>query len=126
MVRIPFIGNFEIPIVFKNEFGRYDINTGEPIAWVSPDSLRLDEDADLDYNDGATLAIRMGDEGEAEEVAGPDTTGVENVFPERDLLQVRAGAAEGGWEIVRPPAKPIMPCGRSIPTTLGDSSPGRT
>ncbi len=108
MVRIPFIGNFEIPIVFKNEFGRYDINTGEPIAWVSPDSLRLDEGADLDYNDGATLAIRMGDEEEAEEVAGPDTAGVENVFPERDMLQVRAGAAEGGWEIVRPPDDTLL------------------
>ena len=108
MVRVPFIGNFAIPVLFKSEFGRYDINTGQPIDWVSPDSLRFGDESEDDFSDGTTLAINVGDRTDVEEVAGPDTAGVDQVFPEREMLQVRAGPAKGGWEIVRPPDDTLL------------------
>jgi hypothetical protein len=108
MVRIPFIGNFAIPVMFKSEFGRYDINTGEAIDWVSPDSLRIGDESDVDFHDGTTMAINVGERADMEEVAGPDTAGVHEVFPEREMLQVRAGPAKGGWEIIRPPDDTLL------------------
>lgn len=106
MVNIPFIGNFAMPIIFKSEFGHYDVNTGEPIAWLSPDSLRDTAEPTRDFNEGATLSLSVG--GETEKVAGADTTGVEDVFPEKATLQVRAGPADGGWEIIRPPDDSLL------------------
>ncbi len=105
MVRIPFIGNFAIPVLFRSEFGRYDINTGEPIAWLSPDSLRQgDENQDYDH----AMTITLGPDDEPQQVAGADTAGAEDVFPETELLEIRAGSAEGGWEIVRPPDDSLL------------------
>ncbi|NIR42704.1 MAG: hypothetical protein GWN99_02415 [Gemmatimonadetes bacterium] len=106
MVRIPFIGRFAVPIVFKNEFGAYDINTGQPIEWLSPDSLRVAAEPTDDYDEGATLSLRVGEE--PRRVSGPDTVPGERHFPERDRLQVRAGPAERGWEIVRPPDDSLL------------------
>ena len=99
MVRIPFIGNFAVPVVFRSEFGRYAVNTNLPIAWFSPDSLRAASAQRTGY-EGATLTIRAG---RAETVQPADTTRYQPPFPDRDALQVRAGSAENGWEIIRPP-----------------------
>lgn len=106
MIRVPFIGNFAIPVVFKNEFGSYEINTGGSIAWLTPDSLRTSDEQAADYHDGTTVAMWIGKQDE--EVAGPDTAGVDDVFPERDALQVRAGPADAGWEIIRPPDDSLL------------------
>ena len=106
MVKIPFIGNFAVPIIFSSEFGHYDVNTGEPIVWLTDESLRISDEPTSDYNDGTTLTISAG--GETEEVAGPDTVGVDHVYPEREALQVRAGPAGGGWEIIRPPDDSLL------------------
>jgi hypothetical protein len=108
MVRIPFIGNFAIPVLFTNEFGRYEINTGQPIAWLSPDSLRSSEEPNPSYYEGSTLALRVGAEDESELVAGPDTVRGDRAYPRREQLQVRAGPAAGGWEIVRPPDDTLL------------------
>jgi hypothetical protein len=102
MVRIPFIGNFALPIIFRNEFDRYDVNTGESIAWLSPDSMRAGVDTSTTYDEGATLYLRAGREVEtAEEV--PDSARGREAYPRRETTQIRAGPAEGGWEIIRPP-----------------------
>jgi hypothetical protein len=112
MVRIPFIGNFAIPVIFRNEFGRYDINTGEPIAWVSPDSLRQSRDRDDEDWHGATLWLGPGRKVEPVEA---DTTEREDEhgrrddeYPRRDATQVRAGAGHGSWEIIRPPTDSLV------------------
>ncbi len=101
MVRVPFIGRFAVPVVFRSEFGRYKVNNGQPIAWLSPDSLRAPGEGRPE-EEGATLTVRAGGQLERAE---PDETGRRRrrAFPERDLLQVRAGFQDGGWEIVRPP-----------------------
>ncbi|UCF18705.1 MAG: hypothetical protein JSU87_12255 [Gemmatimonadota bacterium] len=104
MVRIPFIGNFAVPLVFRSEFGRYDVNTGETIAWLSPDSLRAPSAKRTGY-EGATLTISAG---RATRVEADDTTRYRQPFPERGALQVRAGPAENGWEIVRPPDDTLL------------------
>jgi hypothetical protein len=102
MVRIPFIGNFALPIIFRNEFDRYDVNTGESIAWLSPDSMRAGVDLSTTYDEGATLYIRAGREVEtADEV--PDSARGREAYPRRETTQIRAGPGEGGWEIIRPP-----------------------
>lgn len=102
MVRIPFIGNFAIPIIFRNEFDRYDINTGESIAWISPDSMRAGVDVSTTYDEGATLYLRAGREVEAADEV-PDSARGREAYPRRETTQIRAGPAEGGWEIIRPP-----------------------
>ncbi len=106
MVRVPFIGRFAVPVVFRSEFGRYTINTGEPIAWLSPDSLRLPWAGGESQGEeaAATLPVQAGGKAEpvesAEERRGRRRR---RSFPERDQLQVRAGHRQGGWEIIRPP-----------------------
>jgi len=104
MVKVPFIGNFAIPIIFRSDFGYYDVNTGEAIAWLSPQSLRTSDDPNFDYGEGATLAITVGGEREID----TDTVRYGEHFPEREQLQVRAGPAHGGWEIVRPPDDTLL------------------
>lgn len=92
-VRIPFIGNYAVPLVFRSDFGAYDVNTGEPIAWLSPDSARTASDSvpPTDY-DEASLTIEIGSEGETR----------------RERTVVRAGPGRGGWEIVRPPDDSLL------------------
>jgi hypothetical protein len=102
MVRIPFIGNFALPIIFRNEFDRYEVNTGESIAWLSPDSMRAGEDLSTIYDEGATLYLRAGREVEAADEV-PDSARGREAYPRRETTQIRAGPAEGGWEIIRPP-----------------------
>lgn len=93
MVRIPFIGNFALPVVFRSRFGRYDVNTGEPIAWLSPDSLRTRPPADTSgTGEGARITISIGEESEEP----------------REEIVVRAGAANGGWEIIQPPDDSLL------------------
>jgi hypothetical protein len=102
MVRIPFIGNLSLPIIFRNEFDRYDVNTGESIVWLSPDSMRAGVDVSTTYDEGATLYLRAGREVEtADEV--PDSARGREAYPRRETTQIRAGPADGGWEIIRPP-----------------------
>ncbi|MGD2216678.1 MAG: BamA/TamA family outer membrane protein [Gemmatimonadales bacterium] len=102
MVRIPFIGNFALPIIFRNEFDRYDINTGESIAWLSPDSMRTGEDLSTTYDEGATLYLRAGRRVEAADEL-PDSARGREAYPRRQTTQIRAGPAGDGWEIIRPP-----------------------
>ncbi len=101
MVKIPFIGNFAVPVVFRSEFGRYDVNTGQAIAWLSPDSVRTSDRPDPNFDEGATLSISTG--GRAEEVEVADSARGREAYPEGESLQVRAGPGNGGWEIIRPP-----------------------
>ncbi|UCC83088.1 MAG: hypothetical protein JSW46_19400 [Gemmatimonadota bacterium] len=102
MVRIPFIGNLALPIIFRNEFDRYDVNSGQSIAWLSPDSMRAGIDTSTTYDEGATLYLRAGREVEtADEV--PDSARGREANPRRETTQIRAGPADGGWEIIRPP-----------------------
>jgi hypothetical protein len=102
MVRIPFIGNFAVPIIFRNEFDRYEVNTGETIVWLSPDSMRAGVDVSTTYDEGATLYVRAGREVEtADEV--PDSARGRDAYPRRETTQIRTGPAKGGWEIIRPP-----------------------
>jgi len=94
MVRIPFIGNFAVPVVFRSDFGAYDVNTGQLIAWLSPDSARAPTDTAAptdDYDAAVEIEIGVGDEGR-----------------QRDRTVVRAGPAHGGWEIVRPPDDSLL------------------
>ncbi len=101
MVRVPFIGRFAVPVVFRSEFGRYEVNSGRPIVWLSPDSLRAPGEGSAEQ-EGATLTVRPG--GQVERTEREETgRRRRRPFPERDLLQVRAGFRDGGWEIVRPP-----------------------
>jgi hypothetical protein len=102
MVRIPFIGNFALPIIFRNEFDRYDVNTGESIVWLSPDSMRAGLDLSTTFDEGATLYVRAGREVEAADEV-PDSARGRDAYPRRETTQIRAGPAEGGWEIIRPP-----------------------
>ena len=97
MVRIPFIGNFAVPVIFKSQFGRYDVNTAEPIAWLSPDSARAGEDT-IDFSHGTTLWVGSG--GRAE--AAPDTAEWDE-YPQRDRLQIRAGPDLPCIDTGRPP-----------------------
>ncbi len=83
-IDIPFFSNLALPLVFSNEFGRYDINTGQPIVWVSSDSSREGSD----------------DSWESIEVEGVDFGRADK---ERERTRVRSGPHDGGWEIVRPP-----------------------
>lgn len=106
MVRIPFIGNFAVPIIFRNEFDRYEINTGQPIAWLSPDSLRTGEDSSSTFDEGATLWIGEGRRAERAEV--PDSALGPEAYPEREKTQIRAGPADNGWEIIRPPDDTLL------------------
>lgn len=106
MVRIPFIGSFALPIIFRNEFDRYLINTGQPIAWASPDSMRAGDDPSTTYDQGATVWLRAGHEPERLEL--PDSAHGSGAYPRRDATQVRAGSAEGGWEIIRPPDDTLL------------------
>ncbi|MGD8697873.1 MAG: hypothetical protein PVJ43_01200 [Gemmatimonadales bacterium] len=106
MVRIPFIGNLAIPVVFRNEFDRYEINTGAPIAWVSPDSTRAGEDESSTYDEGATLWL--GERREVETAEVPDSARGPDAYPRRESTQVRAGPAYGGWEIIRPPDDTLL------------------
>jgi hypothetical protein len=105
MVRVPLIGNLAVPIVFRSEFDRYQVNSGQPIAWLSPDSLRAQSEARGRY-EGATLSIGIG--GKTETVATGDTSRYDRAFPDREQLQVRAGWADGGWEIIRPPDDSLL------------------
>gem|GEM_PF-479404 len=99
MVHIPFISDVAVPIVFRNEFGRYDVNTGEPIAWLSPDSARTprptagEESAEREPD--ARLTITIGSEDEPGDSTRARTT-------------VTAGPWEGGWEIIRPPDDSLL------------------
>ncbi|UCC49797.1 MAG: hypothetical protein JSV41_06465 [Gemmatimonadota bacterium] len=99
MVHIPFISEVAVPIVFRNEFGRYDVNTGEPIAWLSPDSARTPRPAGgeehTEREPDARLTITIGSEDEPEDSARARTT-------------VTAGPWEGGWEIIRPPDDSLL------------------
>jgi hypothetical protein len=106
MVRIPFIGNFAVPVIFRNEFDRYEINTGQPIAWLSPDSLRTGADSSSTFDQGATLWIGEGRRAERAEV--PDSARGPETYPEREKTQIRAGPAYGGWEIIRPPSDTLV------------------
>ncbi len=105
MVRVPFIGRFAVPVVFRSEFGRYAINTEEPIAWLSPDSLRQPRPAGEGDEAAATLTVGAGGKAEPVEHEEEDRRGRRRRrgFTERDQTQVRAGHRDGGWEIVRPP-----------------------
>jgi hypothetical protein len=100
MIKVPFIGNFAVPVVFRSEFGRYNVNTGEPIAWLSPDSVRAGP-PDPDYDEGATISISS--RGDREKVELADSARGRLAYPRGDVLQVRAGPGNGGWEIIRPP-----------------------
>lgn len=102
MVRIPFIGNFAFPIVFNNDFGRYDVNSGEPIAWFSPDSIRRPPDGQLEEGENRRIVMRLGERVEVWRVEG-DTGGVDLGARPSDETGVRAGSWRGGWEIIRPP-----------------------
>lgn len=99
MVQIPFISEVAVPVVFRNEFGRYDVNTGERIAWLSPDSARAPRPASTEppteRDPDARLTITIGTEGEPEDSAGGRTT-------------VTAGPWQGGWEIIRPPDDSLL------------------
>lgn len=106
MVRIPFIGNLAIPVIFRNDFDRYEINTGQPIAWMSPDSTRTGEDQSSTYHEGATLWL--GEHSELEQAELPDSARGPDAYPRRETTQVRAGPAYGGWEIVRPPDDSLL------------------
>ena len=106
MIRIPFIGNFALPLVFKNEFGRFDINSDEPIAWMSPDSLRTRSDS-TGNGEHARATITISPEGEREEVE-PGAEGVDLGIEYSDDTQVRAGTWGGGWEIIRPPDDSLL------------------
>jgi hypothetical protein len=89
MVRIPFLANLALPVVFRSDFGRYDVNRGQPIVWLSPDSARTPADSAApprDYEE-ASLTIEIG---------GDDVGRGQRTV-------VRAGPARGGWEIIRPP-----------------------
>jgi hypothetical protein len=107
MIKIPFIGNFAVPVVFRSEFGHYDVNTGEAIAWMSPEDMRVSDDSTTDYSEGTTLSFRVGGEEDEDEVEG-DAGEHDNHFPDREELQVRAGPAHGGWEIIRPPDDSLL------------------
>jgi hypothetical protein len=104
MVRIPYIGSFAVPVVFANEFGRYEINTAEPIAWLSPDSARAGAAAARDTGQVSTFYLRAG--GAAEPVP-PDSIG-HDPYRQRAETHVRAGPAYGGWEIIRPPDDTLL------------------
>jgi hypothetical protein len=106
MVRIPFIGNFAVPVIFRNEFDRYEVNTGQPIAWLSPDSLRTGEDPSSTFDEGATLWLGEGRRAERAEV--PDSARGREAYPESEKTQIRAGPAYGGWEIIRPPSDTLL------------------
>lgn len=80
-VRVPFTRSLTFPVVFRTEFGRYRINTGEPIDWVAPGTPR--ETAD---SLGRGMRITVGTGG-----AGTDS------------LRVITGPSDGGFEIIRPP-----------------------
>lgn len=80
-VRVPFFANLAIPVVFRTEFGRYRINAGEPIAWLTPDSVRAAHDT---TRFGARMWVRSGGAG-------------------TDSLRVITGPTDGGYEIIRPP-----------------------
>ncbi|UCC73461.1 MAG: hypothetical protein JSV86_02550 [Gemmatimonadota bacterium] len=105
MVRIPFIGNSALPIIFRNEFDLYEINTGEHIAWTSPDSMREGIDRSTTYEDGGTLWLRAGRRIDPDEV--PDSTSGESAR-RRQSTKVSAGPAQGGWEIIRPPEDSLL------------------
>ena len=83
-VDIPFFGDLAFPLVFTNNFGRYNINTGERIAWITEDSLL---DAKW-VKESEEQFIEIGyDDGEA-----------------RQSRRVRHGSYQGtDWEIIRPP-----------------------
>ena len=83
MVRVPLVGDLAIPIVFRTEFGRYRINTGEPIPWITPDSVRRSAPSDTGAA-GMTLWIGTRD-------------------AKAESTRVVAGPSDGGFEIVRPP-----------------------
>jgi hypothetical protein len=102
MVRIPFIGNFTLPIIFRNDFDHYEINTGDSIIWLSPDSMRAGVDLSTTYDEGATLYLRAGREVEAVDEL-PDSARGSRAYPRRETTQIHAGPAGGGWEIIRPP-----------------------
>jgi len=102
MVRIPFIGNFAIPIIFRNEFDRYELNTGKSIVWLSPDSLRAGVDLSTTYDEGATLYLRAGRHVESLDEL-PDSARGREAYRRRETTQIRAGPAQRGWEIIRPP-----------------------
>jgi hypothetical protein len=106
MVRIPFIGNFAVPVIFRNEFDRYEVNTGQPIAWISPDSLRSGVDSSSTFDEGATLWL--GERRRVERAEVPDSARGPEAYPEREKTQVRAGPAYGGWEIIRPPSDTLL------------------
>ncbi len=95
MVRIPFIGNLAIPIVFATDFGRYDINSLTPIAWVSSEEDRAPGAGDAAAEGGggggggAEVEVRTDDDESGDTIADPAI--------------VRTGSAFGGWEIIRAP-----------------------
>lgn len=98
MVRIPFIGNLAIPLTFRSDFGRYAVNSGSPIAWLSPDSLR----APVEPEDGeaqATITVSLGKQAVETETRESD---VDIGSTGHDEAEVRAGSWGGGWEIIRP------------------------
>lgn len=83
MIDVPFFGSLAFPLVFNNEFGRYRVNTGEPIAWLGPDSIRHAEE---EPEEGAVIDV-----GDTEDEG-------------RQTTRVRAGTHAGQeWEIIRPP-----------------------
>lgn len=82
MVRVPFVGDLAIPVVFRSEFGGYRVNTGEPIPWITPDSVRRGPPSDTAA--GMTLWVGTRD-------------------AEGDSTKVVAGPTDGGFEIIRPP-----------------------